>query len=423
MNRPSGRKGIICFAICLILIAGAVSGRILPFCHDIVYAGTAAAEAESLEAAEESLRAEAGESARLQEQLRTQVQALNEELEQLSVEMNALSIQITAAGEQIEALQEQLVQARESRERQYEAMKLRIQYMYENQDSGLIELILTGETIGEVLSRVEYVAALTDYDRQMVQELQQTEERITAAEEELAQTREELAAQQLAYQSRQQEIMERITQYQQEINRYANAVLLLNQQADELADAAQARRELLEAVMAEQEETINAASPAAESQSEAQKPLEPTEDAEAEPQPTATAPSAASAPETEAPQPEPGAGSDNGDVELLAAIIKSEAGNQPRDGRLAVANVVLNRVYSAAFPNSVLEVLYQPGQFTPVTTGVFAGYLAAGVEEEFYELARLALAGENVVPGALYFRTFGGDVPENGTIIGDHVFY
>ena len=85
--------------------------------------------------------------------------------------------------------------------------------------------------------------------------------------------------------------------------------------------------------------------------------------------------------------------------------------------------MVLNRVNSEKFPNSVLEVLYQPGQFTPVANGTFAAYLASGVEEEYRVLARRALAGENVVPEALYFRRAAGEIPEDAVVIGDHIFY
>ena len=55
-----------------------------------------------------------------------------------------------------------------------------------------------------------------------------------------------------------------------------------------------------------------------------------------------------------------------GDLDLLAAIIYCEAGNQPYIGQVAVGNVVMNRVKSAVFPNTILEVIYQKRQFSPV---------------------------------------------------------
>jgi spore germination cell wall hydrolase CwlJ-like protein len=105
------------------------------------------------------------------------------------------------------------------------------------------------------------------------------------------------------------------------------------------------------------------------------------------------------------------------DEKLLATIIWCEAGNQARVGKVAVGAVVLNRVRSPLFPNSIREVIYQGGQFTPVATGVFARALANGVPESCYEAARAALAGENPVGNCLFFQRGG-----TGMQIGDHRF-
>ena len=105
------------------------------------------------------------------------------------------------------------------------------------------------------------------------------------------------------------------------------------------------------------------------------------------------------------------------DEKLLATIIWCEAGNQARIGKVAVGAVVLNRVRSPLFPNSIREVIYQGGQFTPVATGVFARALANGVPESCYEAARAALAGENPVGSCLFFQRGG-----TGMQIGDHRF-
>lgn len=105
------------------------------------------------------------------------------------------------------------------------------------------------------------------------------------------------------------------------------------------------------------------------------------------------------------------------DEKLLATIIWCEAGNQSRTGKVAVGAVVLNRVRSSQFPNSIKSVIYQGGQFTPVATGVFARALANGVPESCYEAARAALAGENPVGNCLFFQRGG-----TGMQIGDHRF-
>lgn len=67
------------------------------------------------------------------------------------------------------------------------------------------------------------------------------------------------------------------------------------------------------------------------------------------------------------PAPQPIAPSE--DEKLLARIINAEAGNQPYDGKLAVGNVIMNRVKSPQFPNSIKEVIYQSKQFSSVSNG------------------------------------------------------
>ena len=63
------------------------------------------------------------------------------------------------------------------------------------------------------------------------------------------------------------------------------------------------------------------------------------------------------------------------DQELLAALIFCEAGNQPYEGQVAVGAVVMNRVRSGSFPNTITEVIYQSGQITPAMTDGWTPYL------------------------------------------------
>lgn len=59
------------------------------------------------------------------------------------------------------------------------------------------------------------------------------------------------------------------------------------------------------------------------------------------------------------------------DIHLLAQLIHAEAGNQDRDGKQFVADVVMNRLRSEKFPNSIEEIIYQEGQFGVITDGAF----------------------------------------------------
>lgn len=107
------------------------------------------------------------------------------------------------------------------------------------------------------------------------------------------------------------------------------------------------------------------------------------------------------------------------DQTLMAAIIFCEAGNQPHDGKVGVGAVILNRVRSGRYPNSIREVIYQRGQFGPAITGKLDRVLASGnIPAACYQAASDALAGYNPIGDALYFGN-----GNYGQLIGDHYFH
>ena len=89
----------------------------------------------------------------------------------------------------------------------------------------------------------------------------------------------------------------------------------------------------------------------------------------------------------------------SGDVELLARLISAEARGEPYTGQVAVGAVVLNRIESPAFPNSMSGVIYQSGAFTCLSDGQFWGT----VTDSSYKAARDALNGWDPSGGALYY--------------------
>ena len=105
---------------------------------------------------------------------------------------------------------------------------------------------------------------------------------------------------------------------------------------------------------------------------------------------------------------------------LLAALIYYEAGNQSYEGQVAVGAVVMNRVKSGAYPNTIAGVIYASGQFTPVKTGKVEELAMKGVNESCLKAARAAMNGESPVGNATHFRRVGN---KQGQIIGDHVFW
>ena len=107
------------------------------------------------------------------------------------------------------------------------------------------------------------------------------------------------------------------------------------------------------------------------------------------------------------------------DKELLASIIFCEAGNQPYEGQVAVGAVIMNRVKSAVYPNSISEVVYQSGHFGPAMTGWLDSVrYSAGYTPSAMQAAIDALSGSNPIGDCLYFDQGG-----MGYQLGDHYFH
>lgn len=87
------------------------------------------------------------------------------------------------------------------------------------------------------------------------------------------------------------------------------------------------------------------------------------------------------------------------DLNLLARVINGEARGEPYTGMVAVGAVVLNRVRSSSFPNTISGVIYQPGAFTAVTDGQFN----VAVTQQSRNAARDAMNGWDPSGGALYY--------------------
>lgn len=96
---------------------------------------------------------------------------------------------------------------------------------------------------------------------------------------------------------------------------------------------------------------------------------------------------------------QPGTYNEN-DLYWLSRAIYAESGNQPMKGRLAVGTVILNRVANAQFPNTIEEVVFQPGQFSPVSNGT----IYRDPDEDSVVAAKLCLDGVREADDCLYFN-------------------
>lgn len=110
------------------------------------------------------------------------------------------------------------------------------------------------------------------------------------------------------------------------------------------------------------------------------------------------------------------------DLLLLAALIQCEAGGEPYEGQVAVGAVVMNRVRSAAYPNTIHGVIYASGQFTPAMNGkVNQVYESGNIRQSCIQAAQEALNGTSNVGALTHFRTNNG--AHTGIAIGHHIFY
>ena len=180
------------------------------------------------------------------------------------------------------------------------------------------------------------------------------------------------------------------------------------EEAAQLEAEAQAKAAAEEAAQLEAEAQAKAAEEAARLEAEAQ-----AKAAEEAARIAAEAQQAALAAQTAAISAE--------ELKLLANIIYCEAGSESYVGKVAVGNVIMNRVKSASQPNTITEVVYAKGQFSPVRNGSLQRALSSDkADAACYQAAIEALAGAQPVGGKLFFRRNNG---RSGQVIGHHVFY
>jgi N-acetylmuramoyl-L-alanine amidase len=108
------------------------------------------------------------------------------------------------------------------------------------------------------------------------------------------------------------------------------------------------------------------------------------------------------------------------DLQLLACLVEAEAGNQDLTGKRLVVDVVLNRVADPRFPDTIAEVIYQPGQFSPVTNGALAEAYYT-VSEDSFKAVSMELT-EQIDYTIRFFCSGGYGCGVPGYRYGDHYF-
>lgn len=121
----------------------------------------------------------------------TYIKSLDIELNELTDEISQLNDEIDEVNADLEETKAQLEEAKITEENQYEIMKKRIQYMYENGETSMLEVLLSSENIADLLNQVEYVAGITDYDNNLLDRYKDTKQKVEEMKVQLEQTLEE----------------------------------------------------------------------------------------------------------------------------------------------------------------------------------------------------------------------------------------
>ncbi len=340
---------------------------------------------EQLNETKDNLSSLEGERNELQEEL----SSLNDQLNEVSDNLEVLEAQIEEKEAEIAQTQADLEVARAQELEQYESMMARIRFMYEHAETTYMELLFTAENFGDFLNRSEYIAQIESYDRMKLEEYQQTcvfiEEEEARLETELAEL-EELS---LAAQAEQERVNGLVLATSDNIAGYADQISATEAQMLEYEQMIAQQNNDIAALQAqlEEEKRLAALAQATQSRDISSVVFDP------------------------------------GDRYLLANLIYCEAGGEPYAGQLAVGAVVMNRMLSPLFPDTMVGVIYAKRQFSPVASGRLALALAQNrATASCYRAADEAMAGVTNVSDCIFFRTpVAGITPRY--VIGGHIFY
>lgn len=185
------------------------------------------------------------------------VKSLDSSLAKISEELEQLSGQISSKEEEIRVTGEELREARVVEEEQYEAMKLRIRYMYENGESSYWDMLFQSQSMSELLNKAEYISKISEYDRNQLDKYVAIKEDIEQKEIRLEQEKAELLTLQESTEAKHASVEQLLAEKEKELKNYesqiANAEAQASQYQAEIA-AQEAQIAQMEAELKRQEE-------------------------------------------------------------------------------------------------------------------------------------------------------------------------
>lgn len=320
--------------------------------------------------------------------LKGELNHLNNQLSQVSDNLESLEQQIEDKELEIAEAQAALAEAKATETWQYDCMVIRVREMYERNDTSYLNAIISAGSLAEMLNVADYFEKIAAYEQKMLTLYKENRQMIEEQEALLQSDMAELENLKVAAEAERSKVSGLISQTSNSIADYADQISEAEEQA-RVYEAELKKKEEDEAYLKKKlAEELAMSQTAANS---AWRDISEVNFAE-------------------------------GDRCLLANLIYCEAGGEPYEGKLAVGSVVINRVLSSVYPDSVVGVINQKSQFSPVASGRLALALSVNkANADCYRAADEAMAGVTNVGNCLFFRT---PVPGlTGINIGGHVFY
>ncbi|MBQ7954473.1 MAG: cell wall hydrolase [Lachnospiraceae bacterium] len=345
-------------------------------------------EKERLEQEQKEAKEELKELQKEQKGLKAELAELNQQLADVGEHLEDLEYQIGEKELEIEYIVTALAEAKETEAWQYESMKVRMQYMYEMGDTLYLESLFHIDSFSDLLNFNDYFEQLTSYDQSMLDEFIANREHIESIEVQLNQDMAVLDGLKLEAEAEKSKVSGLIGQLTTTIQQYAEDIEEAEAEAEAYEKQIKEKEKDIEYLKKKIQEEILLSQAAANA---TWRDISQVKFAE-------------------------------GDRYLLANLIYCEAGGEPYVGQVAVGAVVMNRVLSSKYPDTVVGVIYQKSQFSPAGSGRLALALAHNkATASCYKAADEAMAGVTNVGNCLYFRT---PIPGlTGIRIGGHIFY
>lgn len=320
--------------------------------------------------------------------LKGELKNLNTKLTNVSERLADLEQHIEEKEQDIAETQAELEDAIALKEWQFESMKERIKQMYENNGSSNVEAYLNAGSIAEMLNIAEYFRKIAEYDQKKLEEFKENQKYIEEEEARLQAEKIELDSLKVEAEAEKNKVAGLISQTSNNISQYADQISEAEQQALDYEANIKEKEKDLDYLNKKLAEEIAMSQSAANS---TWRNISEVSFAE-------------------------------GDRYLLANLIYCEAGGESYAGQLAVGAVVINRVLSSVYPDTVVGVIYQSGQFSPVASGRLDLALASNkATANCYKAADEAMSGITNVGNCVYFRTPVEGL--TGISIGGHIFY